>query len=144
MDGIYKRTQIGYLMIFIIGSGLYLLLNFFYLHGFNALFVAVFAVLAACLLLFAALTVTVDGREVSVRFGIGIIRRKFPVREIETVGIVRNPWYYGWGIRRTPEGWLYNVSGLIAVELRMKNGEKVRIGTNDPAGLINALGKVIS
>ena len=144
MDKVYKHTQIGYLMIFIIGTGLYLLLNFFYLHGFNILFIAVFAVLAVCLALFAALTVNVDSRDVALRFGIGLIRKKFPVNGIETAGVVRNPWYYGWGIRRTPDGWLYNVSGLIAVELRMKSGEKYRIGTDDPIRLLNAIETVIS
>lgn len=130
-------------MIFVIGTGLYLLLNFFYLHGFGVIFVAVFTVLAVCLLLFAALTVKVDGNYVSLRFGIGIIRKKFPVSGIGSVAIVRNPWYYGWGIRKTPDGWLYNVSGLIALELHMKDGEKYRIGTNDPLGLLNAVESVM-
>ncbi|MCI0480155.1 MAG: hypothetical protein L0213_01035 [Candidatus Dadabacteria bacterium] len=144
MGKVYKHTQIGYLMILIIGTGLYLLLNFFYLHGFNALLVAVFAVLAVCLVLFAALTVNVDSRDVTLRFGIGVIRKKFSITGIETAGVVRNPWYYGWGIRKTPDGWLYNVSGLIAVELRMKSGEKYRIGTDDPLRLLNAIEAVIS
>lgn len=143
MGRVYKHTQVGYLMIFVMGTGMYLLLNFFYLHGFGTFFVLVFAALALGLLLFAALTVKVDGNVVSIRFGIGIISKKFPVSGIESVEIVRNPWYYGWGIRKTPDGWLYNVSGLIALELRMKDGEKFRIGTNDPLGLLHALESVI-
>jgi hypothetical protein len=139
MGKVYRRTQVGYLMIFVIGTGLYLLLNFFYLHGFSIFFVAVFVLLVLCLILFTVLTVTVDGQNISVRFGIGIIGKKLPLGEIESAEIVRNPWYYGWGIRKTPDGWLYNVSGFLAVELRMKNGQKYRIGTNDPAGLKSAL-----
>jgi hypothetical protein len=131
-------------MFFVIGTGLYLLLNFFFLHGFSIFFVAVFAALAVCLVLFASLTVKVDSRDVSLSFGIGIIRKKFPVSGIDSAGIVRNPWYYGWGIRKTPDGWLYNVSGMIAVELRMNSGERYRIGTNDPSGLLNAIEGVIS
>ncbi|MEW6145437.1 MAG: hypothetical protein AB1598_10510 [Thermodesulfobacteriota bacterium] len=130
-------------MFLVIGTGLYLLLNFFYLHGFSIFFVVVFVALAVCLVLFAALTVKVDSRDVHLRFGIGFIRKKFPVSGIESAGIVRNPWYYGWGIRKTPDGWLYNVSGMIAVELRMKSGERYRIGTNDPSGLLNAIEAVI-
>jgi len=34
---------------------------------------------------------------------------------------------------------LYNVSGLDAVELRLKTGEVRRIGTNDPQGLASAM-----
>ena len=74
MGRVYKHTQIGYVMFLIIGTGLYLLLNFFYLHGFIIAFVAVFVLLAVCLVLFAALRVEVDDGEISVRFGIGIIR----------------------------------------------------------------------
>jgi hypothetical protein len=53
--------------------------------------------------------------------------------------VVRNRWYYGWGIRITPRGWLYNVSGLDAVELALKNGKCVRIGSDEPHALARAI-----
>jgi hypothetical protein len=37
------------------------------------------------------------------------------------------------------DGWLYNVFGSFAVEIRLKNGKKYRIGTDDPQGLNNAI-----
>jgi hypothetical protein len=49
--------------------------------------------------------------------------------------IVTNPWYSGWGIRITPSGWLFNVSGFRAVEIQMKNGEAYRIGSDEPEKL---------
>jgi hypothetical protein len=48
---------------------------------------------------------------------------------------VRNHWWNGFGIRMRPGFRLYNVSGLDAVELRLKSGGVRRIGTNDPDGL---------
>jgi len=57
---------------------------------------------------------------------------------------VKNPWYYGWGIRFTPHGWLYNVSGLHAVEIELKNGKKYRIGTDVPENLEKAIREFIS
>jgi hypothetical protein len=49
---------------------------------------------------------------------------------------VRNRWWWGWGIRRIGRGqWLFNVSGLDAVELSMKNGKTYRIGTDEPQRL---------
>jgi hypothetical protein len=45
----------------------------------------------------------------------------------------------GWGIRRGPGFRLDNVSGLDAVELRLKSGEVRRIGTDDPLALAAAL-----
>ena len=53
--------------------------------------------------------------------------------------MVRNPWYYGWGIHLFPGGWVFNVSGFAALELQMENGRKYRIGTDDPAGLAKAV-----
>ena len=141
----YKRTQIGYLMLAFIAIGILLVLNYFYLSGnTNPFLLIILTALAVSLLLFSILTVKVDGEEVSVRFGVGLIRKRFPLSEIESHSAVRNPWYYGWGLRRTPIGWLYNVSGLEAVEITLKDGRKVRIGTDDPTGLDAAIGAALS
>lgn len=141
----YKRTQIGYLMLAFIAIGILLVLNYFYLSGnTNPFLLIILAALAVSLLLFSILTVKVDGEEVSVRFGVGLIRKRFPLSEIESHSAVRNPWYYGWGLRRTPIGWLYNVSGLEAVEITLKDGRKIRIGTDDPTGLDAAIGAALS
>ena len=93
--------------------------------------------------LFATLTVRVDTQMLRIRFGLGVIRQNFLLEDIETVCAIKNPWYYGWGIRYTPRGWLYSVSGLSAIELQMKNGRKYRIGTDDPMGLTRALGNAL-
>ncbi len=132
-------------MLAFIAIGILLVLNYFYLSGnTNPFLLIILAALAVSLLLFSILTVKVDGEEVSVRFGVGLIRKRFPLSEIESHSAVRNPWYYGWGLRRTPIGWLYNVSGLEAVEITLKDGRKVRIGTDDPAGLEAAIGAALS
>lgn len=142
---VYRRTQIGYLMLAFIAIGILLVLNYFYLSGnTNPFLLIILAALAVSLLLFSILTVKVDGEEVSVRFGVGLIRKRFPLSEIESHSAVRNPWYYGWGLRRTPIGWLYNVSGLEAVEITLKDGRKIRIGTDDPTGLDAAIGAALS
>ena len=89
--------------------------------------------------LFDWLTVTVDGEGVTARFGLGVIRRRFPLERIQAVRTVRNRWWYGYGIRLTPHGWMFNVSGLDAVELTLEGGRKFRIGTNHPAELRDAI-----
>jgi hypothetical protein len=63
---------------------------------------------------------------------------------IEAYRVVENPWYYGWGIRFTPRGWLFNVSGFSAIELQMKSGKLYRIGTDDPEGLAKAVGEALT
>jgi hypothetical protein len=45
---------------------------------------------------------------------------------------VRNKWYYGLGVRRLPEGWMYNVWGLDGVELGVVDSQTFRVA---PASL---------
>lgn len=52
---------------------------------------------------------------------------KITVERIKTVESVKNPWYYGWGIRFIPNGMLYNIGGSDAVGLRF-NDMLVAIG----------------
>lgn len=85
--------------------------------------------------LMATLTVEVDDSLVRIKFGVGLIRKSFRLEEIASAQPVRNRWWWGWGIRLYPGGWLYNVSGLDAVELVMKNGKRFRIGTDEPQAL---------
>lgn len=89
--------------------------------------------------LFSSLTVSVDSQALRWHFGPGFWRKRVPLAEIAGVEAVRNRWWYGWGIRAIPEGWLYNVSGLDAVEIGLTNGRRIRIGTDEPARLVEAI-----
>ena len=96
-------------------------------------------VMLILLALFSTLTVRVGSGTITVQFGMGVIRKRIQLSDIETYAKVRNPWYYGLGIRYTPRGWLYNIYGLSAIELLMKNGKICRIGTDDPERFAQAL-----
>ena len=85
------------------------------------------------------LTVEINEELLVCRFGIGLIRKRFALRDIEEARTVRNRWYYGWGIRWTPHGWLFNAAGLDAVEIRMSNQKSYRVGTDQPAELLRAI-----
>lgn len=89
--------------------------------------------------LFSSLTVEADELELRWHFGPGLWTYRLARDEIETVRVVRNEWWYGFGIRMKPGFRLYNVSGLDAVELRLRAGDVRRIGTDDPQGLAAAL-----
>lgn len=104
---------------------------------------SVLIVVLLLIVLFWSLTVEVDSARVEVWFGFGLIRRSFPVSEIRGATNVRNPWYYGWGIRLTPSGWMFNVSGLDAVELTLTGNRAFRIGTDDPDRLVEAIRWVV-
>ena len=89
--------------------------------------------LLLCLLTFYKLTITVDNTHVSFNLGIGLVSKSYKIEDISSCTPITNSAIYGIGIRLLPGGWLYNVSGLKAIELRFKHKASViRIGTNKP------------
>ena len=135
----YKHTQIGYLLIVALGAAILLIGRLNVITRFNPGTILLLAFMILCLALFATLTVQVNGQAVNIQFGIGLIRKQFALGDVRACRVVKNPWYYGWGIHLIPDGWLFNVSGWEAVELQMKNGRKYRIGTDDARGLMDAI-----
>ena len=88
----------------------------------------------------ARLTVSVTPTNLRIRFGpVGLIQKQWPIAEIVSVTQVTNPWYYGYGLRYTPRGPLYNVSGRHAVEILLFSGQTFRIGTDEPETLCQAI-----
>ena len=134
--GTFSRITIGAIMVLLLIAAIYL-----GPHNPEALiFLGVVAgILLLAFLLFHSLTVEVAHGYLRIRFGIGLIRREFRVKDIGAAEQVRNRWWYGWGIRLTPHGWLFNVSGYDAVQIRLKNGRQYRIGTDEPEALLAAL-----
>jgi hypothetical protein len=84
------------------------------------------------MLFFYGMTVIVDEKQVIIKLGIGIYKRKIDLSSIQSVESVTYPSYYGYGIRLIRNGILYNVSGNHAVRLTFKNSKRmILIGTND-------------
>jgi hypothetical protein len=137
----YQHTQRGTVMI----VGMALLAVFFAFMAYAlpspGRWGALVAVLGLIILawLFSSLTVRVDDDELQWRFGPGLWRYRMALADVAGVSIVRNSVLNGFGVRMRRGFHLYNVSGLDAVELRMKSGDVRRIGTDDPAGLAAAL-----
>lgn len=106
------------------------------------LLIPVFMILALLALvnaLFSSLTVAISGDLLEFWFGMKVWHRKFLLAKIVGCQVVKNLWWYGWGIRWTPHGWLYNVAGPNAVEIVFMNGKKIRIGTDEPVTLAEAI-----
>ena len=140
----YRHTQFGTVNVVIIIAILPLVILPAWLAGAAPLAWMILIFLLGVLVLFHNLTVTINGQDLRISFGIGLIRKRFPLDQIASCQPVRNSWLYGWGIRLTPRGWLYNVSGLEAVELKMKSGKTCRIGTDEPGVLAAALEEALS
>ena len=135
----YKHTQFGTLILAVLLVTLIVAVVIMVEVGPHPTVLAVLGVLGLITVLFSAITVQVGADAVRIRFGPGPIRKSFAVSEIRGVRAVRNHWTYGWGIRLTPHGWLFNVSGMDAVELTMSDGKLYRIGTDQPRELVTAI-----
>lgn len=139
MDPHYRHTQVGWVILAVTaGLSLVLWLQMRSAHLPPGAWLPL-AILGFVLLLFGTLRVEVGRDGVRAVFGLGLIRRTVAFRDVAAWRPVRNPWYVGWGIRAIPHGTLWNVSGLDAVELVLKDGRRFRIGTDEPEPLARAI-----
>ena len=136
----YRHRQTGLLLPLVLGSAAALtMIALIRTPQRSLVTILVLAVLLLSMGLLWALTVEVTADHVIVWFGPGLIHRRFRLDAIRHARIVRNPWYYGWGVRLIPDGWLFNVSGFDAVELELENNHRFRIGTDAPQQLLVAI-----
>lgn len=133
----YQHTQVSYLNL-IVGAGLTLV---FVAVGRPATAAGVVALLSVLVwTIFGTLSTSVQDRALHVRFGpLPLVRKRLALADITSASVVRNSPLYGWGVRYIPRGTLWNVWGLNAVELQLKNGKCFRVGTDEPQALVAAL-----
>jgi hypothetical protein len=140
--GIYDHTQPGYLLAGSVGAACLIILGAMLLFGPELVAIIALCIMIAVLAIMSRLTVSLTPTTLRIRFGpVGLVRKEWPVAEIISVTPVTNPWYYGYGLRWTPHGRLYNVSGRGAVEVLLSSGETFRIGTDEPEALGAAIEK---
>jgi hypothetical protein len=142
----YQHRQIGWVMLVMGGLPLLALIVFAIYLGLRGslqpaiiLFLAALP-LAASLVFFSSMTVELSDVALTWYFGPHFWKNTLPLSEIKTAASIRTKWYWGYGIKVFgPNRWLYNVSGTEAVEVRGDSDGWIRIGTDDPAGLLKAL-----
>jgi hypothetical protein len=134
----YRHTQVGYVTLtvtLLVALAVVALPS----RSERSVTVGVASLLAICAVLFSSLTVEITDGELRFYFGPGFWRKRFPLTEVTAANPTRTSWWEGWGIRITPRGVLYNVSGTNAVEIELRSGKRFRIGTDQPEGLVQAL-----
>jgi hypothetical protein len=140
----YEHTQIGHTLIwFALGVAVFVAITGIFAQGGLGTSLIVEIILLICAVMFCKLTIKIDSETLRWSFGIGIVRKQVLLAEIAVCEPIRIRWWYGWGIHLTPYGWLYNVSGLGAVTITLRDGRKFALATDDPQGLSVAIERLI-
>lgn len=139
----YRHTQYNRVMIWGAGVALVAFVAMALATELNPWVGFTFGIPAVFLAIFHALSVHVDARAVTVRFGWGWPRWVIPIQEVRDVCIVESPPEDGWGIRPIPNGVMYRIAGRTTVELQLTEGRIVRIGTDQPDELARAVEKAM-
>ena len=135
----YRHTQTGWVLLAVLAAGAAVVVFASSKTGWSGASSAVMTLLVIVALLFCTLTVMIHDGEIECRYGPGLIRKHIPLAAVRGARPVRTEWYQGWGIRLTSDGWLFNVSGLDAVEVELVDGKRIRIGTDEPQALVAAI-----
>jgi transcriptional regulator with XRE-family HTH domain len=98
-----------------------------------------FGLLTLVTVAFSSMTIEVNESEINWSFGPGLFRKSLPLEEVGSCKKVNNPIWMGFGIHAYGTGWIYNVSGLLGVEIELKGGAFIRLGTDEPNYLIQAI-----
>jgi transcriptional regulator with XRE-family HTH domain len=98
-----------------------------------------FGLLTLVAIAFSSMTIEVNESEISWYFGPGLFKKNLPLEEVGQCRKVKNPLWMGFGIHAYGTGWIYNVSGLLGVEIELKGGSFIRLGTDEPNYLIQAI-----
>jgi hypothetical protein len=135
----YDHTQRAPLYLVLLPAGIALLVGAWFVPE-----RVVQIVLAVCGVLnfllaasFRQLTVRDEGDHLLIHFGpLSLFRRRISYTDIQRAKRSRTTFLEGWGIHLSHRGgWVWNLWGFDCVDLDLSRGRKLRIGTDDPAGL---------
>lgn len=136
----YEHVQVGRLHWILVVATVLMVIGACAVHfdpPVSRILLSAAVVMSVLPLTFRTLTVRDEGDRLAVRFGpIRLFRKTIPYAEIKEVVRDRSKWIDGWGIHWVPfRGCTYNLWGFDCVKLTVK-GRTIRIGTDDPDGLV--------
>lgn len=142
METEYKHTQFGTLTLIILLITGAIVAPIFLSMFVGGQLVVAFVTIGLYLLILAMFynfAVEISDGKLKFWFGIGVVGKTYPLKEIQSTQEVKNPWYYLWGVKSIPGGWLYAIAPGSAVEIVLKDGKVIRLGTNQPKKLKQAI-----
>jgi|TARA_B110000503_G_scaffold135041_1_gene214888 hypothetical protein len=134
----YQNKQMGTALLLVMGAVI-LFISLLAFDKSNEVIWPVIIFIGLISFLFHSLNITVDEYEINWSFGPGFWKKSVKLEAVNSVNVIKTKWYYGLGIRYIPSGWLYTVSGTTAIQLELKGGSKINLGTNDPDNLVEAI-----
>jgi hypothetical protein len=135
----YEHRQLGITPLLIV-VGVTLVAIIVSVHAGAPALCALVVILVAAGGAFSSMTVRVSAAGVDWAYTFGLPRGHLDFRDIDRVEPVTTNLLEGWGIHWTWwHGWLWNVSGFDAVEIHRRGAGPVTLGTNDVAGLYDAI-----
>jgi hypothetical protein len=134
----YQNKQPGTALLLIMGAAA-CFISLIAIDESNQVIWAVVITLGLVSFLFHSLNIEVNDDEIGWSFGPGFWKKTLKKESISGVSIIKTKWYYGLGVRYMGSGWLYTVSGTTAIQLELKGGSKINLGTNDADNLVKAI-----
>ena len=138
-ERIYDHSQLGWIVMVTLGFT-QVIFSIQYIFGLGSStttflgYLCLSAVTFFIASLFYKLRVLVNESGIHLIYGIGLVKIHLKPDCVKSVRMVKNPWYYGMGIRIIPRGTLYNIQGIDAVEIIYEDGRRermVRIGSDE-------------
>ncbi|HEX7518391.1 MAG TPA: hypothetical protein VF345_14010 [Chthoniobacterales bacterium] len=135
----YQHTQFGWAIVLGLGAGGLAMVLAAAFRPSSVSYLLTGGIVLLVGALFSTLTIVIEEGALRASFGPGLIRKKVRLADVASVRPIPVRWWYGWGIRLTPHGWLYNVSGWKAVEITLRDGRRFCLGTDEPENLLKAI-----
>ena len=132
---LYQHKQIGTALLLVMGA-VVLFVSLIAFDNNNEVIWPLIIIVSLIAFLFHSLNIKVNSNEINWSFGPSFWKKSVKLEAVNSVRVINTKWYYGLGIRYTPSGWLYTVSGTKAIQLELKDGSKINLGTDEPDNLI--------
>ena len=138
---VYKHKQWSVLILTVMPSicVVILLVDNIYNQLPSSVIGVLFGLLTILTVAFSSITIEVNESEIKWFFGPGVLSKTLPLENVSKFISVKNPIWMGFGIHPFGTGYIYNVSGLLGVEIELKSGSFIRLGTDEPNYLVAAI-----
>ena len=139
MSSSYRHTQISFLFAAILVFFLFVAILMVVSTQYAWEAVILYVLLAAVFTNFLTLTIEVSASKIGLRYGFGFIRRTIPLSEIENLCVaeITRPRKLAADIATSTT--LYDLAGSQVVEIDLRNGSAVLLGTDEPVELARAI-----